>query len=82
MMCNLAYELGPDTNARAVRMALMCAGGFLLNWPLDMLGDTLVDTVEAKMQLGLRTAVMDSLLRQDREYFDHNQSVRFSGSAP
>ena len=44
-----------------------------MNWPMDMLGDTLVDGVEAKMQLGLRTAVMDSLLRQDREYFGESK---------
>ena len=25
MMCNLAYELGPDTNQRAARMAMMIA---------------------------------------------------------
>jgi ABC-type multidrug transport system fused ATPase/permease subunit len=45
------------------------------SWPLDNMGDTLVDSVQAKMQLGLRNAVMTSLLQQDREYFDHHASA-------
>jgi hypothetical protein len=73
-MANLAHDLSPDTMPRAARMGMMVAVGFLFNWPMDNLGDTLVDAVEAKMQLGLRSAVMESLLRQDREYFDHHQS--------
>ena len=32
------------------------------------------DSVQAKMQLGLRNAVMEALLSQDREYFDHHSS--------
>eukprot|EP01052_Picozoa_sp_SAG31_P023394 SAG31_NODE_1926_length_6892_cov_3.588105_2_plen_404_part_00 len=73
-MANLAHNVGAGTMPKALSWGMMIGAGFLFNWPLDNLGDTLVDAVEAKMQLGLRTAVMESLLRQDREYFDHHQS--------
>jgi ABC-type multidrug transport system fused ATPase/permease subunit len=73
-LCNLGFSLQPDTMAEAGRYAATIAAGFLLVFPFDNLGDTLVDAVEAKMQLGLRSTVMGSLLRQDREFFDHHQS--------
>jgi hypothetical protein len=44
-----------------------------LNYPIDTLGDVLVDDVEAEVQLKLRTAVMATVLAQDREYFDAHQ---------
>eukprot|EP01048_Picozoa_sp_COSAG05_P011686 COSAG05_NODE_1119_length_5816_cov_7.262375_2_plen_445_part_00 len=73
-LCNLGFSLTPDTMANAGRYAATIAAGFLLVFPFDNLGDTLVDAVEAKMQLGLRSTVMGSLLRQDREFFDNHQS--------
>ena len=73
-LCNLGFSVRADTMAQAARNAATIATGFLLVFPFDNLGDTLVDAVEAKMQLGLRSTVMGSLLRQDREFFDHNQS--------
>lgn len=73
-LCNLGFNLQPDTMEEAGRYAAKIAAGFLLVFPFDNLGDTLVDAVEAKMQLGLRSTVMASLLRQDREFFDHHQS--------
>ena len=65
-MTQLAYNVGPETMKRAARWSAAVAVGFLFNWPLDNLGDTLVDSVQAKMQLELRNAVMGSLLQQDR----------------
>ena len=73
-ICNLGFNLQPDTLAQAARYAASIAVGLLVLFPFDNLGDTLVDAVEAKMQLGLRSTVMGSLLRQDREFFDNHQS--------
>ena len=49
---------------------------FIFNFPLDSLGDTLVDNVQAYFTLGLRDSVMKSILSQDREYFDFHQVSR------
>ena len=73
-LTQLAYDLKPDTLQRTVRWIGMVAAGYLFNWPFDNLGDTLVDSVESKLQLELRQAVMGALLSQDREYFDHHQT--------
>ena len=73
-LCNLGFNAGPHTMAHASTYAMTIGAGFLLVFPFDNLGDTLVDAVEAKMQLGLRSTVMGSLLRQDREFFDNHQS--------
>lgn len=73
-LCNLGFNVHADIMTEAGRYAAKIAVGFLLVAPFDNLGDSLVDAVEAKMQLGLRSTVMGSLLRQDREFFDHHQS--------
>ena len=65
-MTQLAYSIGPDTLKRAASWTTALVVGFAFNWPLDNLGDTLVDGVESKMQLELRRAVMSSLLAQVR----------------
>eukprot|EP01048_Picozoa_sp_COSAG05_P013909 COSAG05_NODE_1527_length_4634_cov_4.068137_1_plen_456_part_00 len=72
----LAYNIHDPalTMARAAKWSAAVGVGFLFNWPLDNMGDTLVDSVQAKMQLELRNAVMEALLSQDREYFDHHAS--------
>ncbi len=44
-----------------------------LNFPIDTLGDVLVDDVEAEVLLKLRSSVMATVLSQDREYFDAHQ---------
>ncbi len=73
-LCNLGFNVNAAIMTEAGRYAAKIAVGFLLVAPFDNLGDSLVDAVEAKMQLGLRSTVMGSLLRQDREFFDHHQS--------
>ena len=73
-LAQLAFELQPDTMARTGRSLAMWAVGFAFYWPMDNLGNALVDEVQTVMQLGLRQAVLTSLLCQDREYFDHHQT--------
>jgi hypothetical protein len=63
-MTQLAYSIGPETMKRAASWTTALVAGFAFNWPLDNLGDTLVDGVESKMQLELRRAVMSSILSQ------------------
>lgn len=73
-LAQLAYQLQPDTLTRTGRSLAMWAVGFAFYWPMDNLGNALVDEVQTVMQLGLRQAVLTSLLCQDREYFDHHQT--------
>ena len=47
---------------------------FLFNWPLDQIAHQLVNNTQAHFTLGLRDAVMESILFQDREFFDFNQA--------
>ena len=63
-MTQLAYSIGPETLKKAGTWTTALVAGFAFNWPLDNLGDTLVDGVESKMQLELRRAVMSSILAQ------------------
>jgi hypothetical protein len=60
----LAYSFGPETMKRAASWTTALVAGFAFNWPLDNLGDTLVDGVESKMQLELRRAVMTAIMSQ------------------
>jgi ABC-type multidrug transport system fused ATPase/permease subunit len=70
----LAYDITDNTMRRALIQSLKVFIWFCFNWPLDNLGDTFVDDVEAMLQLDLRNAVMGSIMSQDREYFDNHQA--------
>ena len=47
---------------------------FLFNWPMDQIAHQLINNTQANFTLGLRDAVMESILFQDREFFDFNQA--------
>ena len=70
----LAYDLNENTMRLALLQSLKVFIWFVFNWPLDNLGDTLVDDVESMLQLDLRNAVMGSIMSQDREFFDSQQA--------
>ena len=45
------------------------------NDPLDNIADTLINNTQAFFTLGLRDAVMKSILCQDREFFDFTRAL-------
>ena len=59
----------------AYRQCLWVFIWFLFNWPLDNIADTLINNTQAFFTLGLRDAVMKSILCQDREFFDFNRAL-------
>ena len=69
----LTTVIDGGTKARAARSCLTMGLAYLLNFPIDTLGDVLVDDVEAEVLLKLRSSVMATILSQDREYFDAHQ---------
>ena len=69
----LTTVIDAGTRARAVKSCLTMGLAYMLNFPIDTLGDVLVDDVEAEVLLKLRTSVMATVLAQDREYFDVHQ---------
>lgn len=42
--------------------------------PLDNIANTAINNTQAYFTLGLRDAVMQAILRQDREYFDFHHA--------
>jgi hypothetical protein len=72
----LTAVIDGGTRARAARACLTVGMAYMLNFPIDTLGDVLVDDVEADVQLKLRASVMATVLAQDREYFDAHQVSR------
>ena len=58
----------------AGRQSLLMFVWFLFNWPLDQIAHQLINNTQAFFTLGLRDAVMESILYQDREFFDFNQA--------
>ena len=69
----LTEVIDGGTTGRAAKHCLMVGMAYLLNFPVDTLGDVLVDDVEAEVQLKLRASVMATVLAQDRAYFDAHQ---------
>ena len=69
----LTTVIDAGTKARAAKSCLTMGLAYLLNFPIDTLGDVLVDDVEAEVLLKLRSSVMATVLSQDREYFDAHQ---------
>ena len=69
----LTTVIDGGTTARAARSCLTMGLAYLLNFPIDTLGDVFVDDVEAEVLLKLRSSVMATVLSQDREYFDAHQ---------
>jgi ABC-type multidrug transport system fused ATPase/permease subunit len=64
---------GPHTMANTLRDCITLGIGYILIFPIDTVGDALIDDVEAEVQLKLRSAIMSTVLAQDREYFDTHQ---------
>lgn len=62
----LTETIDRGTVGRAAQHCCTVGMAYLLNFPIDTLGDVLVDDVEAEVQLKLRSAVMATVLAQDR----------------
>jgi ABC-type multidrug transport system fused ATPase/permease subunit len=65
---------GADPMGDAARKCLFQMVWFLFNWPLDNIANTCINNTQAYFTLGLRDAVMQAILRQDREYFDFHHA--------
>eukprot|EP01043_Picozoa_sp_COSAG02_P008535 COSAG02_NODE_274_length_26244_cov_36.943507_33_plen_703_part_01 len=69
----LTAHLDEGTLGRAARKIFNVFFAYFMNFPIDTFGDCLVDDVEGEVRLKLRSAVMATVLAQDREYFDFHQ---------
>jgi hypothetical protein len=69
----LTAVLDNGTMSRAAVECLMMFFVYLLMFPVWIFASSVCDDVEAEVQLKLRSAVMSTVLSQDREYFDFHQ---------
>ncbi len=69
----LTAVLDKGTMSRAAVDCLMLFFVYLLMFPVWIFSSSVCDDVEAEVQLKLRSAVMSTVLSQDREYFDFHQ---------
>jgi ABC-type multidrug transport system fused ATPase/permease subunit len=67
-------ENSADPRADAARHCILQFVWFLFNWPMDKIANTCIQNTQSFFTLGLRDAVMGSILRQDREYFDFHHA--------
>ena len=61
------------TMAETLRSCITLVVAYIMIFPIDTVGDALIDDVEAEVQLKLRSAIMSTVMSQDREYFDTHQ---------
>lgn len=69
----LTATINADTMRRTFVECVALGFAYFLVLPPDIYGDVLIDDVQSEVSLKLRSAIMATVLAQDREYFDLHQ---------